>query len=148
MTAFFRSALDTNAISELMRPAPSPVVVAWFARHDFQDMCLTAVSEAELRFGVQSKPAGKRRDQLQTLMENWLDKGDLHDRILPFDSDAAKAYANIAFKCRKQGRPISTADCQIAAICLSKNLTLVTRNCQHFVNTGIDVVNPWTAGLH
>ena len=109
--------IDTNVASELMRPVPTPSVAAWIAERDAAEMYLTAVSEAELRFGVAILPAGKRRDALDAAMRRWLDLG-FANRILPFDSAAARAYAEIAADRRQAGRPIGEADCQIAAISL------------------------------
>ena len=103
--------IDTNIVSELMRPVPTPSVAAWIAERDAAEMYLTAVSEAELRFGVAILPAGKRRDALDAAMRRWLDLG-FANRILPFDSAAARAYAEIAADRRQAGRPIGEADCQ------------------------------------
>ena len=136
--------IDTNVASELMRPEPTPAVAAWIAERDAQDMYLTAVSEAELRYGVAIMPAGKRRNALEAAMTRWLDQG-FRERILPFDSNAARAYAEIAAERRQAGRPIGEADCQIAAICRSRGAVLVTRNVRHFSRTGVDVVDPWAA---
>ena len=137
-------AIDTNVASELMRPEPTPAVAAWIAERDAQEMYLTAVSEAELRYGVAIMPAGKRRNALKAAMNRWLDHG-FRERILPFDSAAARAYAEIAADRRHAGRPISDADCQIAAICHSRGAVLVTRNVRDFNGTGVDVADPWAA---
>lgn len=110
--------IDTNVASELMRPAPTASVAAWIAERDADDMFLTAVSEAELRYGVAIAPAGRRKDELEAAMSRWLDVG-FGNRILPFDSAAARAYARIAAGRRRAGRPIGEADCQIAAMSLS-----------------------------
>ena len=87
--------IDTNVASELMRPLPTPTVAAWIAERDATEMYLTAVSEAELRFGVAILPAGRRRNALEAAMCRWLDLG-FAERILPFESAAARAYAEIA----------------------------------------------------
>ena len=134
--------IDTNVASELMRPEPTAAVAAWIGERDAQDMYLTAVSEAELLYGVAIMPAGKRRNALQIAMTGWLDLG-FRERILPFDSAAARAYAAIAAERRHAGRPIGEADCQIAAICRSRGATLVARNVQDFGGTGLDVIDPW-----
>ena len=136
--------LDTNVASELMRPEPTPAVAAWIAERDAQEMYLTAVSEAELRYGVAIMPVGKRRSALETAMTRWFDQGFIQ-RILPFDSAAARAYAEIAADRRQAGRPIGEADCQIVAICRSRGAVLVTRNVRHFKGTEVDVVDPWAA---
>lgn len=136
-------ALDTNVASELMRLEPTPAVVAWIAERDEQEMHLTAVTEAELRYGVAIMPAGKRRNALQASMTRCLDQV-FKDRILPFDSVAARAYAGIAADRRDAGRPIGAADCQIAAICRSRGAVLVTRNVRDFEGTGVKVIDPWS----
>jgi len=135
--------IDTNVASELMRPSPTPGVAAWIAERDASAMYLTAVSEAELRFGVGILPEGRRRTALEAAMRRWLEIG-FADRILPFDSAAARAYAAIAVDRRSSGRPIGNADCQIAAISRSRGASLVTRNVRDFEGTGIDVLDPWT----
>ena len=137
--------IDTNVASELMRPAPAPSVAAWIAERDTEDMFLTAVSEAELRYGVAIAPAGRRKDALEAAMTRWLDVG-FGERILPFDSVAARAYAEIAADRRQTGRPIGEADCQIAAICRQRGAVLVTRNVRDFQGTGVEVVDPWATG--
>ena len=135
--------LDTNVASELMRSTPAPTVTAWVAERDMNDMFLTAISEAELLYGVAIVPAGRRRNELETAMTRWLDVG-FGERILPFDRAAARHYAEIASRRRHEGRPIEEADCQIAAISRSHGAILVTRNVRDFEATGVDVVNPWT----
>ena len=134
--------LDTNVASELMRPEPTPAVAAWIAERDAQEMYLTAVSEAELRYGVAIMPVGKRRNALESAMIRWIDQG-FRGRVLPFDSTAARAYAEIAADRRQAGRPIGEADCQIAAICRSRGAVLVTRNVRDFEGTEVEVINPW-----
>ena len=125
-----------------MRPEPTPAVAAWIAERDAQEMYLTAVSEAELRYGVAIMPVGKRRNALEAAMTRWLDRG-FRERVLPFDNAAARAYAEIAAERRQAGRTICEADCQIAAICRSRGAVLVTRNVRDFKDTGVEVVNPW-----
>ena len=137
-------AIDTNVASELMRPEPTPAVADWIAQRDAQDMYLTAVTEAELRYGVAILPVGRRRNTLEAAMTRWLDQG-FGERVLPFDSSAARAYAEIAAARRQAGRKIGEADCQIAAICRSRGAVLVTRNVRHFSGTGVEVVDPWSA---
>ena len=137
--------IDTHVASELMRPVPTPRVAAWIAERDAAGMYLTAVSEAELRFGVAILPAGKRRDALDAAMRRWLDLA-FASRILPFDSAAARAYAEIAADRRQAGRPIGGADCQIAAISRLHGAVLATRNVRDFQGTGVEVVDPWEIG--
>lgn len=135
--------IDTNVASELMRPEPTPSVAAWIGERDAKDMYLTAVSEAELRHGVAILPVGRRRNALEAAMIRWLDLG-FGERILPFDSAATRAYAEIAAGRRQAGRPIGEADCQIAAISRSRGAFLVTRNVRDFEDTGVSVIDPWS----
>ena len=137
--------IDTNVASELMRPQPTAAVAAWIAERDAQDMYLTAVSEAELLYGVAIMPIGKRRSALEAAMTRWLDRG-FRERILPFDSAAARVYAEIAAARRREGRPIGEADCQIAAISRLRGAVLVTRNVRDFEGTGLNVIDPWSVG--
>ena len=137
-------ALDTNVASELMRPEPTPSVVTWIAERDAQELYLTAVSEAELRYSVAIMPVGKQRSALEAAMTRWLELG-FGERILPFDSTAASAYAEIAAERRHAGQPIGGADCEIAAICRSRNAVLITRNVRDFKDTGVRLIDPWTA---
>lgn len=125
-----------------MRPEPTPAVAAWIAERDAREMYLTAVSEAELRYGVAIMPVGRRRTALAASMARWFDVG-FNERILSFDSRAARTYAEIAADRRRAGRPISESDCQIAAISRSRGAILVTRNVRDFEDTGVDVVDPW-----
>lgn len=134
--------MDTNVASELMRPEPAPSVAAWIGERDARVMYLTAVSEAELLYGVAIMPAGKRRNALQAAMTRWLDLG-FGERILPFDSTAARAYAEIAADRRHAGRPIGEADCQIAAITRSRGAALVTRNVKDFEGSGVQIIDPF-----
>ena len=135
--------LDTNVASELMRQTPAPTVAAWVAERDAAEMFLTAISEAELLYGVEIMPAGRRRTMLENAMTRWLGLG-FGERILSFDSAAARAYAEIAVGRRRAGRPIGEVDCQIAAISRSRGAALVTRNMRDFEGTGVDVVDPWS----
>ena len=119
--------LDTNVVSELMRKSPDPGVEAWVASHPVVDLYFSAVGEAELRYGVAVMPMGRRRDTLVTDIESML--GAAFDgRILPFDSGAALAYAEVASARRAIGRPVPIADCQIAAIARSRGMVMATRN--------------------
>ena len=105
-------------------------------------MCISAVTEAELRTGVAILPAGQRREGIKAALDATIAE-DFEGRILPFDTDAAKTYAEIAAGRRSAGRPIADADCQIAAIARATGLPLVTRNTRDFEGCGIDVINPW-----
>jgi predicted nucleic acid-binding protein len=134
--------LDTNVVSELMRADPAQPVLEWFAKHDATDLYISAVTEAELRTGVAILPDGQRRDRLQAAINAMIEQ-DFQSRVLPFDSLAAKAYAEIAAQRRAAGRPIAEADCQIAAIGRATNVPVVTRNVKDFDGCGIRLINPW-----
>ncbi len=136
--------IDTNVISDLMRPNPEPAVEAWLGAQDGLGIFLTAISEAELRYGVAVMAAGKRRDLLEEAIDRFL-RDDMAGRILPFDSAAAHAYAVIASTQSRVGKPISQADCQIAAIAQVHNAPVATCNTADFEGCEIDLINPWTA---
>ena len=136
--------LDTNVISELLRPAPAPEVEAWLAAQDGATLYFTTVGEAELRHGVAILSTGQRRNALAKAIEGMLEE-DFRDRILPFDSAAARAYAAIAAARRALGRPISQFDCQIAAIARANEAAVATRNTGDFEDCGIAVIDPWHA---
>jgi hypothetical protein len=134
--------LDTNVLSELMRPAPSAAVERWMSGQPVAGVFISAITEAELRCGLTLLPEGRRRSQLIAQAEAMLAE-DFVGRILPFDSQAAVAYARIAAARRRAGRAISQADAQIAAIAASRSASLATRNVADFVDCGVDVVDPW-----
>ena len=134
--------LDTNVVSELMRAAPSAEVLAWMDELPPRELYVTAVTEAEVRTGIAILPAGARRRGLAEAAERTL--GVLFTgRVLPFDSDAARAYADIAAASRAAGRPISQSDCQIAAIARSRGMAVATRNVRDFSETGVELIDPW-----
>ena len=137
--------LDTNVVSELMRPSPDSGVIDWVARQVAPDLHVSAISEAELRYGVEVLPQGRRRDGLLDEIEGML-REDFGGRVIPFDSYAARSYAAIATALRAAGRPISHADCQIAAIARALGASVATRDVNGFEGCGIEVINPWTGG--
>jgi predicted nucleic acid-binding protein len=134
--------IDTNVISELMRATPAPSVLNWFSTQDPSTLYLSAVTEAELRTGIAILPAGQRREGLKAALDATIAE-DFEGRILPFDTDAAKTYADIASVRRAAGRPIADADCQIASIARATGMPVVTRNTRDFDGCGVDVINPW-----
>ncbi len=134
--------LDTNVVSELLRTSPAPAVEAWLAAQDGATVYLTAVSEAELRYGVAIMSVGKRRTAQVNLVESLL-REDFAGRILPFDSAATPAYAQIGAERKSAGRPISQFDCQIAAIARRHSAVLATRNVRDFEDCGVTIINPW-----
>lgn len=107
------------------------------------DVVVTAVAIAELLFGVRRLPAGKRRDRLHLLVESTTGPYLREGGVLPFDGAAAGPYADVLVQRARAGLPIQTADAQIAAICLAHGAVLATRNTKDFVQTGVEVVNPW-----
>ena len=134
--------IDTNIVSELMRAEPSAEVLAWMDERPPRELFVTAVTEAEVRTGIAFLPEGRRRRGLAEACERAF--GNLFaGRVLPFDSDAAHAYAEIAVSRRALGRPVSQADCQIAAIAQARSMAVATRNVRDFEDMGIDIFNPW-----
>ena len=134
--------LDTNVVSDLMLVSPNPEVLAWVDNQPSRELFVTAITEAEVRTGIAFLPEGARRRGLVDAVERTL--GSLFaDRVLPFDSGAARAYADIAAARRAAGRPISQLDCQIAAIALARGMAVATRNVRDFSETGVDVIDPW-----
>lgn len=134
--------LDTNVLSELMRPTPSPQVAGWLAKQVAEEIFTTTITEAEIFFGIELLSKGKRREQLRAAAEAMFSE-DLADRVLTFDSAAARAFANIAARRRSGGKPISYADAQIAAIAQVRGARLATRNMADFADCGIEVSDPW-----
>ena len=136
--------VDTNVVSELMLPSPADAVIEWVSAQQAPTLYFTTISEAELRYGVAILPIGRRREQLLAAVEGML-REDFAGRVIPFDRQAARAYAEIASTRRAAGRPIDYADCQIAAIARSVGASVATRNVRDFEGCGIDVINPWDA---
>ena len=135
--------LDTNVVSEMMRPVPTQTVEQWSARQPRENVFVSVITEAELRYGVALLSLGKRKSFLATAIADMLDE-DFADRILPFDRAAASAFAEIAATRRQVGRPIAQADAQIAAIARSRGAALATRNVPDFEDCGLEIMNPWT----
>ena len=136
--------VDTNVISELMLPLPNPVVEGWAFLQQKSELFTTAVSEAEVRYGVARLPAGARREELHRAADRIF-RGLMRDRILPFDSEAAQLYAAVMAERQRAGHKMSNPDCQIAAIAASHGATLATRNAPDFRDCGVRVINPWQA---
>lgn len=136
--------LDTNVVSELIRKAPDPAIEAWAAGHALEELFFSAVGEAELRYGAAILPVGRRRESLVSDIERMLSDA-FEGRVLPFDGDAAREYAEIASARRSAGRTVPPTDCQIAAIARSRGIAVATRNVRDFDDIDIEIVNPWTA---
>lgn len=137
--------LDTNVLSELMRPMPDAKVVRWLDAWPEWEVWISAVTVAEIRLGISLLPGGKRKELLLDIAEQMFQE-DFPDRCLPFDCDAAREYALIVAARTRQGYPISVEDGQIAAIAKTAGLALATRNTKDFSGiTGLKLVDPWTA---
>ncbi len=134
--------LDTNVISEVMRPIPAASVSRWLETQQRASVFSTTVTQAEILFGIHLMPEGKRRDGLLGAATTFFNVR-LAGKVLSFDGDAAVAFSRLAADRRRSGRPISHPDAQIASITLSLGATLATRNVRDFEHCGIEMVNPW-----
>jgi len=134
--------LDTNVISEMMRPTPNPTVATWLSAQPASSLFTTTVNQAEILYGLKLMPSTRRRSLLQAAVADMF-ATDLAGRILSFDHAAAQAYAEIAAARRKAGRPIAQFDAQIAAIAWSRDASVATRNATDFEGCGIGVIDPW-----
>ena len=134
--------LDTNVVSEMMRPAPDASVLNWLNTQVAGELWLNSVVVSELLFGIARLPAGARKRLLTDTFAAMLDQ-DFAGRILPFDLEAAVIYAELSAACEAKGQPVAMADGQIAAICLAQGAKLATRNLKHFEGLGMVLVNPW-----
>ena len=134
--------LDTNVVSEFIRPRPDPGVMSWLLSIPREALLLPSVVIAEWYFGVERLPAGKRRDALMDFADTFVAAGGT-EGILPFTEEEARAYARIGAHRQSIGRPMTAVDAQIAATAAVRNLPVVTRNVRHFENCGIHIVDPW-----
>jgi predicted nucleic acid-binding protein len=126
-----------------MQPIPSATVLGWLSRKPEHDQFfVTVITVAEILYGVELLPRGKRRDNLLAEAEATFAQ-DFAGRVLPFDEEAARAFPAIAFGRRSRGRPIAELDAQIAAIARSRDAILATRNIADFEDCGVRLVNPW-----
>ncbi len=136
--------LDTNVVSELMRPVPNPAVLAWVDAQSDRDLWLCSVVVSELLYGLARLPMGSRRAQLTQAFEAMLAE-DFAGRVLAFDLPAAVVYADLVSAREQQGQPLTMADAQIAATCLAHGARLATRNVRDFEGLGLRWLNPWTS---
>ncbi len=134
--------IDTNILSELMKPEPENRVLDWLQRQATVSLFTTTVSQAEILYGVALLPKSKRRTTLEKAVQGLFEE-DFFERLLSFDRAAAQSYAMIAADRRQLGRPISQFDAQIAAISHSRGAAIATRNDLDFTDCHIDVINPW-----
>jgi predicted nucleic acid-binding protein len=135
--------LDTNVISEPLKLSADAGVLAWIDAQSIDTLYLSAISLAELRFGIAALPTGKRQETLHLGLEQRI-LPLFADRILPFDASASQAYADILSTARAQGRAISTADAYIAATAKCHGLMVATRDASPFEAAGVTVINPLT----
>ncbi len=135
--------LDTNVLSELMRPKPNAGVIGWLDSLPDDDVWISAVTVGEIRLGLALLPEGRRKQILSGLAEQMFED-EFSEKCLPFDYQAAGEYAEIVSSLSRQGKPITVEDAQIAAIALTANLALATRNTRDFQGLeGLKLVNPW-----
>ena len=135
--------LDTNVLSEFIRPSPNARVTSWVDGLDTDSVFITSMTSAELVSGVAVMPAGRRRTQLGILVARIVDVG-FAGRVLPFDASAARRYAEVRSLRTSAGRPIGVSDAIIAATALSVDADrLVTRNTKDFMGVGLEIFNPW-----
>jgi len=133
--------LDTNVVSEAMRPHPDPNVTRWLNAQAADTLYLSSVTLAELLFGIGALPAGAKKDRLARALDRLL--ALFSGRVLPFDQDAARRYAEMAVNGRAAGRPLPAADGYLAATAASHGFAVATRNVKHFGDTGVDLIDPW-----
>lgn len=138
--------LDTNVVSEAMKPSANPAVTAWLNDQVAETLYLSSVTLAELLFGIGSLPTGKRKNALAEMLDSLLEL--FQGRILPFDTDAARHYAQLATKARAAGKGFPTPDGYIAAIAVAHGFTVATRDTGPFEAAGVPVINPWGKQEH
>ncbi len=134
--------LDTNVISETMKPQPAPSVLQFLDDLDPADVYVSAPTLAEIWFGVLRLPAGKRRDDLTRAVDG-LFATQFDGRVVSFDATAAEAYGQLCARRQASGRPLPVIDGMIASICTTHSATLVTRNTSDFEDLGVTLINPW-----
>jgi toxin FitB len=134
--------LDTNVVSELMKPAPEPTVTAWLRQHRTDRLATTAVTVAEVRYGLDRLSDGKRKADLSAKFLAVLTRA-LAQRVLPFDQRATEPYALLKTSRERAGRPISPFDAMIAAIARVHGAAVATRNVADFAACGVHVFDPW-----
>ena len=136
--------LDTNVISEMMRPNPHYKVITWLDEKDNNELYLSAIVLVELFSGVARMPDGKRQGELKLKLAEAI-QTRFDEQILPFDALSAMQYAQLMGRNQRQGKLMSVPDTQIAAICLQYGAPLATRNIKDFLHCGIELIDPWQA---
>jgi predicted nucleic acid-binding protein len=134
--------LDTNVLSETLRPKPADSVKRWMEAQPAATLFTTTICEAEILYGLALLPTGRRRAGLERAVAAIFEE-ELSGRILPFDSRAARAFAEIAARRRRSGRPIGEFDAQIAAIASAHGAAVATRNAEDFADCRVKVISPW-----
>ena len=134
--------LDTNVVSEPLKPEPAATVLKWLDAHDPATFYITTINLAELLAGVEAMPLGRRREALEQALSRQI-AALFEGRILSFNVKAAEAFAKTASGAQAQGNPIGFADCAIAAIARAKGFAVATRNVRDFKGTGVDIIDPW-----
>jgi toxin FitB len=137
--------LDTNVVSEATKPDPDPAVCSWLDEQTAETLFLSSVTIAELMFGIGSLPKGKRKDRLTAALDGVLEL--FAGRILPFDTGAARRYADLAVKVRAAGKGFPTPDGYIAAIAAAHDFAVASRDASAFAAAGLTVIDPWTAAV-
>ena len=135
--------LDTNVVSEAMKATPNPAVLAWLDEQAAETLYLSSVTLAELLFGIGVLPAGRRKEALTQMLDGLL--ALFEDRVLAFDTNAARRYADLAVTARAVGKGFPTPDGYIAAIAKARGFTVATRDVAPFKAVGLNVINPWEA---
>ena len=134
--------LDTNVLSETLRPSPSLKVLRWLDEQSAAGVATTTITQAEMFYGLECLPAGRRRSALQQAIEKIF-REEFAGRILPFDEDAARTFGSMVAARDALGRPISQFDGMIAAIARSRHASLATRDRADFEGCGVRVIDPW-----
>ncbi|GHT93862.1 plasmid stability protein StbB [Betaproteobacteria bacterium] len=135
--------LDTNVVSEAMKPGSHPGVLAWLNKQTAETLYLSSVTLAELLLGIAVLPNGKRKDALTQALDGLM--ALFKNRVLPFDADAARHFAELAVKARANGRGFPTPDGYIAAIAASRSFIVASRDTAPYAAAGVSVINPWEA---
>ncbi|RWX68880.1 type II toxin-antitoxin system VapC family toxin [Mesorhizobium sp. M4B.F.Ca.ET.089.01.1.1] len=133
--------LDTNVVSEVMRPQPHPAVLAWLDDQAAETLYISSVTLAEVLFGIEVMAAGRRKNALAEAFAGI--RAVFEQRVLPFDAQAARQYPGLAAKARAAGKGFPIPDGYIAAIAAAKGFRVASRDVPAFHAAGIPVVNPW-----